>query len=760
MSKKAPAVPIPASSRNILIAGVLLALATLAAYHNSFFGPFVYDDLPAIRDNLTIRHLGDLGTALSPPNDSGITVNGRPFLNLSLALNYAFGGANVVGYHLVNLAIHLCAGLALFGLIRRTLLLPGLRERFARDDFSLPLAFCAALLWTVHPLQTSSVSYMIQRAESLAGLFFLLTFYCFLRAATAPGNRLWPALMVLSCLCGMGSKEIMASAPLLVLLYDRAIVSGTFRAAWQRHSRLYFGLAATWIFLGWELHLSGNRGGTAGFGANEISSWDYALTSALAIGKYVKLSFWPHPLIFDYGSSVQKHLWPVLPQALLILSALAGTFYALWRHPLLGFVGLWFFCILGPSSSIIPVASETITEHRMYLPLAAIVVLTVVGLGLRFGRSLIPVFLALGAVAIGLTIHRNHLYSEEILLWGDAAEKYPSNERAHNNLGEIFFRQGKFDEAIARFKEAVRLQPAYVDALNNLGNILTQRGDALGALEPLQLALRLEPQSAPTHNNLGDTFYHLGRKDEAVRLYREAIRLKPDYPDAYNNLGVVLGELGRNPEAIESYQRALGLRPDYLDAHYNYANALSQSGRAAEAIAQFEAALRLKPTHAQSHNNLGIILYGLGKTEEARAHYEIAVHEKENYPEAQNNLGVALFDLGRPAEALTHFSLALRYQPDYADARKNLAEVHNAMGAQNAKSGLFDAARPHLEEALRLNPAHVGAHFNLAVVFSNTGQPAQAIFHLEEALRLKPDYAEAQAALAQLRNHPEAAPRP
>src|SRR4051812_47779366 len=149
-----------------------LFIAVLASYHNSFSGPFVFDDRAAIVDNPTIRRLSDLGAVLSPPREGGQTVGGRPIVNLSLALNRAIGGTDVFGYHVFNVGVHVLATLLLFGIVRRTLLGPRLRERYG--GVAVPLAFATALLWAVHPLQTESVSYVIQRAESLMGLFYLL----------------------------------------------------------------------------------------------------------------------------------------------------------------------------------------------------------------------------------------------------------------------------------------------------------------------------------------------------------------------------------------------------------------------------------------------------------------------------------------------------------------------------------------------------------------------------------------------------------
>jgi len=160
----------------VLTVAAVLILAALGAYWNSFNVPFLLDDALAIDDNLSIRHLGRIGDVLSPTTTAPTAA--RPLLNLSLALNFAGDDVSVRGYHVVNWLIHVCAGLALLGIVRRTLLLPSLRPRYG--EAALPLAASAALLWTLHPLQTESVTYISQRAESLMGLFYLLTLYGFI----------------------------------------------------------------------------------------------------------------------------------------------------------------------------------------------------------------------------------------------------------------------------------------------------------------------------------------------------------------------------------------------------------------------------------------------------------------------------------------------------------------------------------------------------------------------------------------------------
>src|SRR5437667_9849284 len=183
---------------------LLILAATALAYSNSFSGPFIFDDLtwiPEIPENPHIRHPG----------------TGRPLVCLTLALNYALSGLEPWSYHAVNLAIHASAALVLFAIVRRTLQGPRLRNRLGAHANGL--AGAVAVLWAVHPLQTESVTYIIQRAESLMGLFLLLTLYCVIRGYHSPRRSGWYSTAVICCALGMGSKEGVVFAPVIVLLY-------------------------------------------------------------------------------------------------------------------------------------------------------------------------------------------------------------------------------------------------------------------------------------------------------------------------------------------------------------------------------------------------------------------------------------------------------------------------------------------------------------------------------------------------------------
>jgi hypothetical protein len=167
------------------VATLLVTIGVTAAYWNSLYVPFVYDDREAIVINPHVRSLWPLTSSMWAPPDT--TASGRPMLSLSLAVNYRIGKYNVTGYHVLNVVIHILAAMAMYGVLRRTLLSETLRSRFGRHAFSLSLI--ATLIWAMHPLHTESVTYVIQRCESMMGLFLLLMLYCAIRSAGRPLER-------------------------------------------------------------------------------------------------------------------------------------------------------------------------------------------------------------------------------------------------------------------------------------------------------------------------------------------------------------------------------------------------------------------------------------------------------------------------------------------------------------------------------------------------------------------------------------------
>jgi len=547
--------PAPPRRRAIAAAGVLIVLAGVLAYHNSLGGPFIFDDPGSIAENPTIRSLWPIWPVLSPPG-GGVAVQSRPIINLSLAVNYAIGGLDVRGYHVLNLAVHLLAALALFGVIRRTLRLAVIPGHIAAA--SLPLAFVAALIWTVHPLATEAVTYIIQRCESMMGLFYLLTLYCVIRGAAASHSARWYVAAVAACALGVGCKEVAATAPLIVLVYDRVFLARSFKQVFARRWPLYVGLAATWVLLAAlvlpVMSMGGSRGGFGGLIYWKVLR-SYALTQSIMIMRYLGLCFWPDPLILDYGILPTGAVALSVPQTIAMVVLLGGTVTAFRNRAWLGFLGVWFFGILAPSSSFVPLLIQPAAEKRMYLPLAAVIVVVVLGtyaLGRRLWDSLgvsgnlrgvigrLGGLALAGGVALTLgvvTVRRNDDYRSELVIWDDTIAKQPNNYRAWLNRGTAYGNMGSHDkEAISDLDKAIELNPYY----------------------------------AMSYHSRGFMYLKKRRYDKSIADFTKAIELKRDYAQAYHDRAMthfLKDDYKKAREDLEAAQ-ALGYKakPEFLTA--------------------------------------------------------------------------------------------------------------------------------------------------------------------------------------------------
>ncbi len=459
-----------------------------------------------------------------------------------------------------------------------------------------------ALLWAVHPLQTESVTYVVQRAESLVGLFYLLTLYGLVRGATVAQPLGWYTVAALACLLGMATKEVMVSAPLMALLYDRTFLAGSFREAVRRRYGLYLALAATWPLLEQLIYASWGRGNSAGFDAG-VNCWAYLAMQCRAIVHYLRLCAWPCPLVLDYGKGLAEGVLPLaLCAAAVVLLGLV-TLVALWRSPKLGFLGACFFAILAPTSSIIPVATQPMAEHRMYLPLAAVTAAIVTGayLGLQglsrrewLSRRTAGIFgaaaVAVAAVALAATtFQRNRDYRDAVSIWRDAVAKAPHNGRAHNNLGAVLLGEGQCEEALAEYKKATDLDRREMVAFFNVGGLSARLARLDKDIAQCRQAVAARPGSAEAHRRLAwllATCPAASRRcgAEAVEHARRAEQLTAGQaPDVLDALAAAYAETRQFPAALATARKALALaeRQDKRDLAHDLRTriALYESGK-------------------------------------------------------------------------------------------------------------------------------------------------------------------------------------
>lgn len=550
----------------VLHFGLLIAAAVVLVYLNSLPGDLVFDDEATIVQNPHLKRLWPPGEAVAAPPRSPL--RDRPVVSLSLSLNRALTGPSPVSYRGGNILIHLAAALFLFGILRRTFLFPRLPPRYRSSAVGLALA--STLFWSLHPLQTQSVTYITQRCESLMGLFFLGTLYAFIRGTGSSRPRRWYCLSVILCALGMGSKAVMATAPVIVLCYDRIFTAAGWREIWRRRRWFYLALILT-LAVQAALLLTTSYEDIKSHGPLE-----YGLSQFGVITHYLRLSLYPRPLILDYHwlpARSWPEVWPGLPVVLSLLVLTAG---ALKKYPPLGFAGFWFFLILAPTSSLLPL-EDLAFEHRMYLPLAALAALGTAG-GFELLRKLFPgrperrrawgiALTVIIASGLGtLTARRNRDYHSAAGIWEGVIARRPRNPRAYNSLGNIVLKEGNPGRAEDLYRRAIEVSPRYQPAHYNLANLLAGRGELEEAVVHYRKTLKINPGAVEAHNNLGIALFALGEVSAARAHFLSALEIDPLDPAAHYNLGLILFKRGDAASALPHLERAFELRPDHPPA--------------------------------------------------------------------------------------------------------------------------------------------------------------------------------------------------
>jgi len=594
------------------VALAILFTAGVACYHNSFECPQVFDGVTYITSTLeNIWRWHGLG-------------QNRPVGIASFALNYAWHGQRVWGYHAVNLAIHVAAAWLLFGIARHTLGRGRLAKRYAAHAWGLALAI--SLLWLVHPLDTESVTYIYQRLESLMGMFYLATLWCFVMSLDSAKPGWWRAASVVCCALGMGSKEAMVTAPLIVLWYDRAFAADGWREIFSRRGKYYAALAGTWGILAALMIADRQSYSEAGLLQVEgLSPLTYALSQPGVILHYLQLSFWPDPLCLDYDWPVARGAAEIVLPALAIGALVALALWAAWRWPAWGFLGGCFFLILAPTSSVVPI-KDLAFEHRMYLPLAAVVAIVVMlafegwqRLAPRLvdagGQTppvvrIVPAF-ALFAVAIALgcrTVVRNADYGSELAIWRQTARERPTNARAHGNLGKALAEAGDLPAAIAELKTSIDLDPGNSDAYWMLGDYQCDNKDYRAAIDAFTQAVEVHRHSAAATARRSGAIqlskYYLDRAEAYSMLHdyrstiadcNRAVELVPDAAVWYFKRACIQGRFARHELAAKDFSKAIKLNPKYTQAYLGRAEANLRLGQRELAIRDYTAALNLRP---------------------------------------------------------------------------------------------------------------------------------------------------------------------
>ncbi len=623
-----PAIPSP-RSRGWAFA-LLLVAVTLAAYQPAWNGKPLWDD----DINITpagLRSLDGLARIWGHP---GATAQYYPLVHSVFWLEYRLWGSSTLGYHLVNILLHVVSALLLVRILRK---------------LEMRGAWLAGGIFALHPVMVQSVAWMAELKNVLSGVFFLSAALAYLTYLEAGRRRPYGLALALFVL-GLLSKTAIAPFPLAML----AVV-------WWKRGRLslrrdvlpllpflVIGALLGVVTLYVEHTFEGARGREFGYSIVERS-----LIAGRAFWFYLAKVLLPAKLIFLYPKwTVNVEVWwqYLFPATALMLGIALWALRGYWRAPLAVF--LYVTAMLLPVSGFFDISAfrySFVADHWQYLaaigPMTMIAWLvdSAIGSVNARGRVARPAISAAVLLTVGIVSWRqSSIYADAQTLYLTTIRENSNSWLAHNNLGVVLANAGRADDAIAHYRRALEINPNYPKAHCNLANALAAVGRMDEAIAHYQTALRLDADYLTAEVNLGNALVQSGRMDDAITHYRRAEEIAPRDDRIHTNLGNALWRTGRRDEAISHYRKAVELAPDRAESRCNLGKALVETEQTDEAITQYRRAVEINPRQIDALRGLGDIMLRAGRAAEAITHYLKALEVAPNEIGTLQNLTLAL----------------------------------------------------------------------------------------------------------------------
>ena len=614
----------------ICVCGVIIYFATVHS-------PFIYDDAHAIEDNPYIKNLSKFQQMVGVQN-----IFNRSILLFTFSVNHAIGQLDVFGYHLINLMLHLCVGIMLYFLTMELLTIenPALTQTFQR----LPLA--VSLIHIFNPINVESVTYLSSRSSVLVTLFYLSSFYLFIRFVNSKEKKKkwknihYPIVIFFLFYLGLGTKEIIVTLPIIAVLY--LWVHSSTKNFHKFLPELAVILIPLIIYLLYRYVQMGN------LLVIKTDPYSYMIDRSLYILTQIKvvISYYFVKLIFPINLNFEPDIrlvsgfldWEWVVSLIIGVCIAIGIFYQ--KSILLKCAFIWALITILPTSSIIPL-KQIATEHRTYLPGLGINM----GLGILFlrgvsHRKLIPPTLFIFLVIYGLLAMKRSLdYRSEINLWQDTVRKSPYKSMVHNNMGTAYLSKERLKEARKSFEVSSALSPSSTDPYINMGHIDARNKEWDKAKLKYDLALKLGANRSQVFFNSGLMRLKLNKPAEALPFLLEAIKIKNHRPLYHQELGNAFRMLKQYDPALKSYRKVLELEPNYVEAQNNIGVIFWNLKILDKAELEFKKALVMKDK-TKIHNNLANLYIAKKQFSKAIPHLKTVLGRKPNDSRARNLLHV------------------------------------------------------------------------------------------------------------------------
>ena len=636
------------------VGAAIVVVVGCIAWWGVWWGPFVFDDEAAIIQNLPLLAGDPWRAAFGSANP----LANRPLACLSLVTDFAVFGQGPFGPHLINFLLHLANGALLFATLRRALLAPNLGGRFD-ESRAVWMATAIAMMWVAHPLAGDAVAYATQRSTLLASGCFLLALYAVSRAHASPRPTSWRSVAVVALVGALASKEDMVTAPLLVVLFERAFMLPSWsllrgRAGWHA------ALASSWLVLVACL-LLGPHNPTVGYATRHpVTAWQWLMTQAGAVVHYLWLAIWPAGVRTAYDWDVVTEFAQAVVPGLAVLALLAATVWCWRQRPWWGWLGALYFLLLAPTSTVMPIVTEIAAERRVYLAMLLPLVAVVAGidrLAARVGRSsrwIATLCVGIAVVAlVAAARERVAVYGSKAAFWADAFQKHTPGGKSFlsgivlTNYAVSLWENGRIDEAHVLFDEAIQCDGPTATTWSLYAQSILHRGRHEEAVGMLRQLVQTDA-GVDTFGALGKALvvWHAAarapdtdpRLDEAEPWLRRSLALRPNDLASLGALAYLLATKGRIQEAIDVHTQLNVLVPTAVEPFMDRARLLERIGRGSEARVLLEGLLGRRPNDVVLHIHLAGLCSRLGDAPRAIVLLQQALQIEPGNAEVQSLL--------------------------------------------------------------------------------------------------------------------------
>jgi tetratricopeptide (TPR) repeat protein len=561
----------------------LLVLVCVLVYMNSLSNEFVFDDRATIVEN---KYLPDLfGSFPSFFSTSYFEIaeaeaSYRPVATLSYYLLYAIGKLNPFWYHLGSLILHILNVVLVYSVVK-------VAQKGSHA------ALVAGLIFACHPILTEAVNCISFNEDLLTTLFYLLSFWLYLKTAPehkAPGFIAFPISLVFYFL-GLLSKEMAITLPLVVVVYDMAVNTpdgspisfSSLRDTLSGRKYYYLGFAGVSLFYLW-LRFVILKGPEPAITQTYGGLFERLIFLPFQIVSFFRLVVFPYPLKAEYIYSYPDSFFEIynIIAVVIFIGVIGFSLYIYKKFRLISFGIWWFIITLLPVSNLIEIANP-VAERYLYLPTVGFCMAFSILLvnipqknsRLRIDKSKVIgvcVILLLALYAV-ISIDRNRDWKNSYNLWSQTLRHVPNSPGVHSNLGRAYFEKGLRKEAVNEFKKAIKIDPQAYKAHYNLGFAYEQEGLFPEAIQAYERTIHINPKYANAHFNLGNIHARNGQLAEAAQAYRSVLAIDPKDTNARNNLGVIYARQGKLDQAISQWERILEIEPENQEVQDNISKA-------------------------------------------------------------------------------------------------------------------------------------------------------------------------------------------